>query len=112
VTEGRIDHYVLDARGDPVPEPDALEWERWRKQADRSVLRTVVPAGPGVEVEVSTVFAGLDHASDGGPPLLYETMIFGGPHHGLCWYHPDLESARAGHRDAVAMVIGPDRETR
>ena len=28
---------------------------------------------------VSTVFLGLDHAFGGGPPMLFETMAFGGP---------------------------------
>lgn len=30
-------------------------------------------------IVVSTVFLALDHSWDGGPPVLYETMIFGGP---------------------------------
>lgn len=29
---------------------------------------------------VSTVFLGIDHNVFGGPPLLFETMIFGGVH--------------------------------
>jgi hypothetical protein len=29
-------------------------------------------------VRVSTVFLGLDHSFDGGRPLLFETMVFGG----------------------------------
>lgn len=28
---------------------------------------------------VSTVFLGIDHQCDEGPPLLFETMVFGGP---------------------------------
>lgn len=31
------------------------------------------------DVRVSTVFLGVDHSFDGGPPLLFETMVFGGP---------------------------------
>ena len=29
-------------------------------------------------VDVSTIFLGLDHAWGNGPPLLFETMVFGG----------------------------------
>lgn len=30
-------------------------------------------------VHVSTVFLGLNHARDDGPPMLFETMVFDGP---------------------------------
>lgn len=30
-------------------------------------------------VQISTVFLGLNHAWDDGPPMLFETMVFGGP---------------------------------
>lgn len=30
-------------------------------------------------VQISTVFLWLNHAFDDGPPLLFETMVFGGP---------------------------------
>ena len=46
--------------------------------------------------EVSTVFLGLNHNHRGGPPLLFETMIFGGP--------LDQEQDRCGTWDeAVAL---------
>jgi hypothetical protein len=30
------------------------------------------------EIQVSTIFLGFDHARQEGPPILFETMIFGG----------------------------------
>jgi hypothetical protein len=72
-TFGRI-HWKLDAAGEAVPfEGDFLEWARWFETADRQLARDEV----GDQV-VSTVFLGLDHAFDGGPPVLWETMVFRG----------------------------------
>lgn len=56
----------------PVPCFDLLEWARWFETADRIVAKTEVGC-----LRVSTIFIGLDHSFDDGPPLLFETMIFG-----------------------------------
>lgn len=63
-------------------------------QIYKLIGRNVVPALSAVEaftgerrvaltgiksVRVSTVFLGINHAFDDGPPLLFETMVFGGP---------------------------------
>jgi hypothetical protein len=73
------DKYILDERGEPVIEPDLLKWGRWFETAEeaRRVADTRLENG----VRVSTVFLGLDHnfCMD-GPPILWETMVFGGPH--------------------------------
>lgn len=53
--------------------------------ADRTVVKTPVLVCPlwwkfweTRWVNVSTVFLAIDHAFGDGPPVLYETMIFGG----------------------------------
>lgn len=52
-------------------------------------------AAPGVDV--STVWLGLDHNYGGGPPMIFETMVFGGPLDQDCErYHTEAE-ALAGH---------------
>ncbi len=53
-------------------------------------------------VEVSTVWLGLNHAfMAGGPPVIFETMVFGGQYDGqLCRYNTE-EQALAGHLHAV-----------
>lgn len=40
--------------------------------------RTVAKTKIG-DVMVSTVFLGIDHSFGRGPPMLFETMVFGGP---------------------------------
>ena len=61
------------------------------------------------EVMVSTVFLVLNHNYTGdGPPVLYETMIFGGPHSDRQWRYPTREAALAGHNQAVTLARDPD----
>ena len=53
---------------------------------------------------VSTFFLGLDHAFGGGPPLLFETMIFGMPERSEEYQErcSTWEQAEAMHERAVA----------
>jgi len=68
--------YVLDGHT-AVLERDIYKWGEWFQNADRVVKKSFLEEG---DVEVSTVFLGIDHSfSDGGPPILFETMVFGGP---------------------------------
>jgi hypothetical protein len=57
------------------------------------------------DVEISTVWVGIDQGFGmGGPPLIFETMIFGGDLDGYQWRWPTLEAAEAGHDQAIALV--------
>lgn len=69
-------HYILDAAGEPVPEPDVLTWAKWFEEHTKE--RIVGYTKISDEVSVSTVFLALDHGYS-GEPILYETMVFGGP---------------------------------
>lgn len=55
-------------------------------------------------VEVSTVFLGLDHGRGDGPPLLFETMIFGGTHDGYQERYSSWAQAEEGHAEALALA--------
>jgi len=96
------DKYILNAAGNPVPEPDLLKWASWYENADRRIGSAEIG-----EAHVSTVFLGVDHGFDPSlPPLLFETMVF--------WKGHDLdqeqdryatrEEALAGHEAMVARV--------
>jgi hypothetical protein len=67
-----IGMYILDGR-EPVPTADCLEWGMWME-----LNRDKVRVGQDTidTAWVSTVFLGLDHSFMGGPPLLFETMVF------------------------------------
>ena len=73
--------YILDGHN-PVAEPDPMKWAAWNKTADRIVRNCVgiikIGGNPLGNVRISTVFLGLDHAFGDGPPMLFETMVFGG----------------------------------
>ena len=69
------ERYILRGKI-PVIEPDTLKWARWCEAKDRHVALDK----PSADVTVSTVFLGLDYQFGDGPPLLFESMIFGGAH--------------------------------
>lgn len=58
------------------------------------------------EIRISTIWLGTDHSFGCGPPLIFETMIFGGPEaiDGEMWRYATEEEARAGHARAVELV--------
>ncbi len=57
------------------------------------------------EVHVSTVFLALDHAFTGGPPLVFETMVFGFDDEGeYQWRYHTWDEAVAGHQRVLAAV--------
>lgn len=96
------DHYILDEQGRPVALPDVDEWAKWFKAADRRLAETYVGS-----VLISTVFLGLDHNSGShGPPILWETMVFGGEHDGYGERYATAKEAQEGHARATALVRG------
>lgn len=72
--------YVLDEKGEPRLEPNLLVWAQWFEHASDAGLTVVANTELGPKGQhVSTVFLGFDHNFFGeGPPILYETMVFGG----------------------------------
>src|SRR5678816_2897059 len=84
----------------PLDEDDILAWGAAFHSPDRIVAHTQVG-----EVKVSTVFLGLDHSfSSEGPPILFETMIFGGPLDGYQRRSATWAEAETEHAIAVAEV--------
>ena len=73
------DKYILIHKK-VVPEPNMTKWGEWMQHSlneEKRVGRTTIKNQPG-EILVSTVFLGLDHSFREGPPLLFETLVFGG----------------------------------
>jgi hypothetical protein len=90
--------YILNGH-QPVKENDIFKWGKWYESADRKVAETFVG-----NVQVSTVFLGLDHAWGGGEPILFETMIFGGKEDGFQQRYHTWEEAEVGHEEAVELA--------
>lgn len=98
MTRHQHGRYVLDADGQPQLEPDLLAWARWLETADRRVCQDYDEGDATKRVRVSTVFLGLDYSFGEGPPLLWETMVFGGPLNGRMARYSSVDDAFAGHQ--------------
>lgn len=83
-------HYYIDQHGKPEPEPDVVRWALWygrRHKEGANRLRldelALVDDARARVVYVSTIFTGIDHGPGLGivdaDPMLWETMVFGGP---------------------------------
>lgn len=86
----------------PVEVKDASDWAMNFDIAKRTVAKSVIG-----KVRISTVFLGLDHNySQMGPPILFETMIFGGKHDEYQERYATWDEAVEGHNKAVKLVKG------
>jgi hypothetical protein len=94
--------YKLDGHT-PVPMymENLHEWGQWFETFDRHVRLTEFDNGD----RVSTVFLGIDHSFHGGTPILFETMIFGGPHDGYQERYETWDDAVLGHINALLMYF-------
>lgn len=78
--------------------------ERWTREFPELTNRGVAWDGIG-GVIVSTIFNGIDYRQvDAGPPLLFETMIFGGSLHLEMQLYSTWEEAERGHEEMVQRV--------
>ena len=94
-------HWILDGKT-PVAVDDTRTWaEQFEKIEQRRVQKTKFG-----DVEISTVFLGLDHSFGMGPPLLFETMIFGGKHDQFQDRYSTWDAAEKGHAQAIEIVKG------
>lgn len=97
-------NYVLQGR-EPVIEPDFDKWAAFMSSDARVVAKTTVG-----DILISTVFLGINHDYWGGPPLLFETMIFGG-HEGVdedqqrcsTWEQAEAKHAAAVQKARAAL---------
>lgn len=99
-----MDHYYLDDNRKAVP----CSFEEWlsRGTMDEESKR-VAASGEKEKVWVSTVFLGLDHKFGDGPPMLFETMIFGGEHDQYQERCSTWEEAEAMHKQACELAGVP-----
>lgn len=93
-------YYVLNPDHSVRPVDNTEEWFECFSSPDRVVAQTYI-----LGVQISTVFIGLNHRFFGhGPPLLFETMIFGGPLDQSQWRYSSWDDAITGHAAAVRKV--------
>lgn len=79
---------------------DMMTWAEWSATADRQIGDDAVG-----DVRVSTVFLGLDHNfRSSGDPILFETMVFGGPLDSEQWRYATYAEAERGHQEVVTQA--------
>lgn len=101
--------YILDESGNPVICPDLMTWARWMEEngTARIVGRTLFPEKKAM---VSTVFLGIDYAFGGGPPILFESMLFIGNLAGEDMRrYSSRTSAESGHKAMVEEFIAKQK---
>lgn len=87
--------------GKIVPCNDLMEWAQWSETHRMDFhLQDIIG-----DARISTVFIGLDHGFImGGPPVIFETMVFGGLHDDHQRRYCTIEEARTGHARVVNAV--------
>jgi len=100
------DKYILKGKT-PIPISNTIAWGEWFENgSNRRVAEDIVEG-----VRVSTVFLGLDHSFGEGPPLLFETMVFGeSPLQEECVRYATWEEAEQGHKAMLEKVIAELKE--
>lgn len=88
--------YYFDHDAQPISQ------ERWLELATGP--RHLAKTDLGRRGAVSTVWLGLDHSFGFGPPLIFETMVFGGPLDEEMERYSSRESAMVGHRFMVMRL--------
>lgn len=93
----------------PIEEPNLYKWGHWYEEAckngQRQVARTIIG-----DVHVSTVFLALNHRffDKNGPPILFETMVFGGKYDQEMERYCTWDEAVLGHVKWCALVGPPE----
>lgn len=90
----------FDREGEPIT---AGMWEMYRGLPDYYRVSYDVVGN----VVISTVWLGIDHGLGslrGGRPIIFETMIFGGPMDQECWRYYTEAEAKAGHAEVVSLL--------
>lgn len=98
-----IRYYDLD--GNPVDEATG----KFLYATTASIAFDMIVCGQG-SAEVSTIFLSADaRRGEGGPPLIFETMVFGLENPPPCDRWSTLTEAREGHAAIVAKLQGGAR---
>lgn len=81
---------------------NSISMDEWSRRKDELVVgKTDLPAA---DASVSTVWLGMDHGWGHGPPLIFETMVFGGAFSESQERYSTEVEAVAGHRRWVDRV--------
>ena len=75
---------------------ESISFEKWTELLNDNTYRVIGLTGG--KIRVSTVWLGIRHGqNDKGAPLIFETMVFGGPDNGECVRYATEKEAVRGH---------------
>lgn len=98
-------HLWYDRQGQPIDTATAnrLLGDMGYKRIAKTNIKSA--SDPAIDWDVSTVWLGVDHSFGDGPPIIFETMVFGnGDGDQYMQRYVTEEQARAGHAETVALV--------
>lgn len=98
------DYYFVLEDGVVRPARDLEDFVECMEHGDRDIGKDMIVDADGILVHISTVFLGLNHAFRDGPPILFETMIFGGVHDMDAQRYCTIDEAKQGHAEMVEFV--------
>ena len=89
---------LRDETGKPTPSDNLEQWVKWFETANRIVAKT-----RDEQAVILTLFLGINYNwQRKGPPVLWETLVFGGGNDGDAQRYDSLEAAKTGHEEMVA----------
>jgi len=92
---------TYDKAGNPITD----EVDFYRLFKDESYKRFAFTEFTEKGITISTVWLGFNHNFfDKGPPLIFETMVFGGSFDEHQWRYATEKEAIEGHQKAVDLV--------
>jgi hypothetical protein len=95
--------YILNDADEPVPCDDMVKWSLFCGTDPRRIVGRST-FGDGL-ILVSTIFTGMDYNwSLVGPPIVYETMMFGTGETRLCSRTHTRDEALHAHQAACAVA--------
>lgn len=85
--------------------PYSITLDEWGKMMNGMASQSLAKTTIG-DTEVSTVFLGMDHGHGApGPPVLWETMLFGDDVEEYQVRYTSYEDAAAGHIEVVKRLM-------
>lgn len=99
-----IRYWILNASRVPVAVTDPVEWADWFEcHKDERCVANEADAVHGWRVH--THFrCFVDDGDNAEPPLIWETVVYGGPLHGHVERYTERDAAYVGHGRMVALI--------
>lgn len=100
--------YILDENGEPQRCNDLIEWAEWY-EAHFLDPALIVGQTEIRDSTISTVFTCLDYQLvRGAPPLIWETLIVGGPYDRYSNRYSTRAEAERGHQEWVERIANDE----